>query len=162
MGAIDVGSPAINRAATIGANGTTDINYTNSANDSGVLNTFEVYAASGLTSFKMGTFYGSGSSFTYRDYESLGSVSAGSKQTFSGLNCDVSTGDYIGGYSTTGTYECDSTGGSGVYYVSGDKFSGGAASYSYYGSFNVSLYATGETASGMPLSFDYHFNNMRP
>jgi len=145
MGAIDVGPGATNRAST-SIGGSTNILVTNPANDSGTLTSFEVWAQSNLASFKMGTFSGSGTSYDDRDYESIGAVTAGSKQTFTGLNCDVVTGDFIGAHWTTGNMEAATSGGGGMYYVLGDKFGGGSATYALGSGYELSLYATGATA----------------
>ena len=60
---------------------------------------------------KVATFYVvSGNNLSTRDTETIGTVTAGSKQTFSGLNLDVVAGDYIGIYYSDGYIERDDTG----------------------------------------------------
>jgi len=95
MAEIDIGAAAIDRASTLLDNRTL-VCLDNPANGAGTLDTIEIWAGIDLVGCKAGTFYGSGTSYTGRDYETIGSVTSGSKQTFSGLDCDVTSGDYIG------------------------------------------------------------------
>lgn len=149
MAAIDVGSGAIDRGFSLGA-GATFVDTGNTANNTGTLTSFEIWASLDMTETnKMGTFSVDGSSqFTHRDYETLGNVAAGSKQTFSGLNCDVVTGDAIGMYWSVGNLVRDNTGGVAIYYKEGDQFGAGQQIYTEYLGYALSLYATGATAEG--------------
>jgi len=144
MAIIDVGPGAIDGdTAGISIDDYTFITTGNPANQTGSLDTFEIWLnLKNGAGVKIGTFYGSGTSWTSRDYETIGSVTAGSKQTFSGLDCDVKTDDVLGAIFTSGKYEAND-GGSNLYFVSGDKFGGGTTTYTYYGIFDLSLYATG-------------------
>jgi len=86
---IDIGCPAINRTASLA--GKTMINKGNPANASGIITNVEIYAVSGytLTNCEVATFYVvSGNNLTTRDYEYIGDVVGGSKQTFE-VNLDV-------------------------------------------------------------------------
>jgi len=142
MPAIVVGSGATDRN-TAWSEAYTIIDKGNPANDTGILTSFEVWANQAITGFKMGTFSGSGTSYDDRDYETIGSVSAGSKQTFSGLHCDVVSGDFIGCYYAAGKVEAQSSQPSGsAYYVGGDKFGTGSNTYSPDTNV-ISLHATG-------------------
>jgi len=141
MSSIDVGPGAVDRASTI-SGGNTIIDLANPANASGTLDSFEIWASSNLSSVKMGTFSGSGSSYDDRDYESIGSVTSGSKQTFTGKNCDVVTGDYLGSYHSSGNLRRATSGGSGIYYKAADTFGGGANNYSALANNVISIYAT--------------------
>lgn len=146
MAAIDVGPGAINGDNSGGAS--THIALGNPANASGTLTVFEIWAYLDLGSVKIGTFYGSETSWTNRDYETIGSVASGLKQTFSGLNCDVQTGDCIGVYFATGRIEANSTGSGGRSIKDGDQFDAGTVS-DYTVQSNTlppSLYGTGVTA----------------
>jgi hypothetical protein len=143
MALIDVGPGAIDR------NSYDDPGYTiilieNPANDTGVLDVIEVWFESSATLVKVGTFYGTAPNFTSRDYETLGSVASGSKQTFSGLHCDVSVDDLLGVYFAAGCIEGNSLT-NGEYWKAGDQFGAGQQSYAAY-SFTDSIYATGATA----------------
>jgi hypothetical protein len=149
MAVIDIGAGATDRAATYSNAGYTLIDLNNTANETGTLDTFEIFAnLSDLLNVKIGTFSGSGTTYNDRDYESIGTVTNGSKQTFTGKNCDVSTGDCLGIFwDTQGRIERDTSGYGGVCYVSGDKFGWISTSYSSYSDDAISIYATGATAA---------------
>jgi hypothetical protein len=154
MATIDVGSSAIDRdSVQIGER--TLLDKHNPANNTGTLDTFEVFAVSGnnVTGLKAGTFYGSGTSWTYRDHENIGDVTAGSKQTFTGKSCAVSSGDYLAWYIASGMME-QSYGSPAteiaVYKLSYDAFSAGTHTLNDNTSnykLAWSVYATGETAA---------------
>lgn len=101
MGVIDIGAAAIDRG--YGAyTAETEIAKENPANDDGKITSVELWAISGddLTDCEVATFIDEGSNvFSTRDIETLGTVTAGSKQTFSGLDMAVITG-IISGYIT--------------------------------------------------------------
>ena len=141
---IDIGSSAANRTALASGNRTYVV-ADNPANATGILDTFELWFATTGYDCKVGTFSGSGTSYDDRDYETIGTVVSGSKQTFSGKDCDVTTGDYIGVYFGSGTLEASSSGYSGLYYISGDQFGTGAQTYTLVAGYTCSLYGTGET-----------------
>lgn len=144
MGIIDVGFGAQNFAGYQVA-GCTSIDTYNSANGTGILDVFEMWYETTGGGVKAGTFYGSSTSYTARDYESIGTVTAGSKQTFTGKNCSVETGDFVGSYNATGRLELHTSGGVVMYDRVGDGFSG-TNTYGANNNFLVALYATGYTA----------------
>jgi hypothetical protein len=150
MATIDVGLEASNRGSTA-ANAYTWIAVDNPANDSGVLDVFEVWlAAKASSGLKVGTFARSDTTdFTSRDYENIGSTNAGSKQTFTGKNCDVSTDDCIGIIcnSSFGTIERDTSGYGGIYYKDSDIFGAGKTTCRLVAGDAISVYATGATAA---------------
>jgi hypothetical protein len=161
MATIDVGSSAIYRGSSQSANRTM-LDKHNPADGTGTLDTFEVYAVSGynVTGLKVGTFYGSGTSWTYRDHELIGNVTAGSKQTFTGKNCDVSSGDYLAWIISGGYIEQSVNSPAteiAVYKLSYDGFSAGTHTLNDNTSnykLAWSVYATGKTAAaGNP----YHY-----
>ncbi|MFA5436359.1 MAG: hypothetical protein WC372_10025, partial [Candidatus Neomarinimicrobiota bacterium] len=142
MGVIDVGGfPAKfgrwNTARTILGNW-------NAANDTGYINYVEIqldlYSA---TASKIGTFSGSGTSWDDRDYENTGAITQGSKQTLSGLDITISSGDIMGFYSADGSIAYGNQTGGYLLDVSGDKFGSGSATYSSNTNVTVLLYATG-------------------
>lgn len=141
--AIDVGPGAIDRSSSNPTSQYTIVLMGNPANASGKITSFEVYAYTDLAGLKFGTFYGSGTSWTVRDYESIGSVTSGSKQVFSGLDCDVSTGDCIGTYRSSGAIKRDTSEHGGFVYKSGDYFGGGTNTYTAVPDYAESFYATG-------------------
>ena len=148
MATITAGNAAIDRASQAGAypEGTT-IEATNPASATGVITKFEIWVWI-VTYYwmKLGTFSGSGGTWTNRDHVDVGQVNPGSKQTFSGIECDVIVGDCIGFYGSCGNpsmIEAD-TGGSAKYIV-GDRFEAGqVAGYSSWGN-TISLYAEGQS-----------------
>ena len=149
MAAIDVGAAATDRGGVSSSSATYISVGTsgNAANATGILDSIEIYAVSGndLTGCKIGTFYGSDTSWTSRDYESIGSVTGGSKQTFSGLDCGVQTGDFLGIYFASGQCERDTTGQDGLAYKTGDQFGTGMQTYTIYSGDAISVYGTGAT-----------------
>ncbi len=154
MAIIDIGSVAINRAS-YQVQGRTMLDKHNPANGTGILTSFEIFAVSGnnVTEMKVGTFYGSGTSWTYRDHESIGNVTAGSKQTFTGKNCDVSSGDYLAWHIASGQIEQSVDNPAteiAVYKLNYDAFSSGTHTLNdNTSSFKLawSVYATGTTVA---------------
>jgi hypothetical protein len=152
MAAIDIGAGADNLSSSFNPIDKTVIDRTNPANDSGEITTFEVFLYySSLTGCVIGTLTkGTENNYTGQDYESLGSVSAGSKQTFSGKSCHVHTNDVIG-FSATGgggALESQTTGGSGYLSYAGNGWDGSSHAYSLWqSSGQFGLYGTGETAA---------------
>ncbi len=152
---LDIGDAATKRATYAPSSGYTRINYGNPANADGTINTVSVYFVTAATGVEVGTFSSGGSGqFTVRDYATIGSVAAGSTQTFTGLNIQVKAGDYIGIYFVTGQISRDNTGGSGVYYASGNKFGGGANTYTFMSGAVYSLYGSGFSGTPPTLSSD--------
>lgn len=152
--AIDVGSSASDRAATPVSGNSTRILEANPVNASGVLTSFEVYFATDGTDLYIGSFQDGGSySYTMRDYEYIASVTGGSKQTFTGKNCDVVAGDKLGSYWATGTLEKDDSG-SGVSSrnFNNDFTTTGTFTYSFVNNRTYSLYATGVTLADAPTN----------
>ena len=142
--AIDIGSPAINRD-TFSTGDYTYLCFDNPANESGTITDVEIWAYAKMYNCKVGVLYGSPCYFTSRDHEEIGSVNAGSKQSFSGLDISCETGDYIGVFfSTTGSGKIEraSTGYAGVYQSSatGDKFGAGEQLYTVMSGDTLSLY----------------------
>lgn len=144
---IDIGDAAIDRNSDISTALYTAINVGNPANDTGIIDTIEIYAYSNMTETKVGTFYSAGgSSYTNRDYESIGNVSSGGKRTFTGLDIDVSSGDLIGVKSSGGRIEESNSGNSGILRYASDGF-GGTNTYTVKSGDAISLYGTGETVT---------------
>lgn len=146
MTVIDIGPGATNRGSFKNG-GVTLIDLNNSSNDTGILDTIETWFIDDANSFKCGTFYGSDTDYTSRDYEYIGNVTSGSKQTFSGLNCSVSAGDFLGQYhlEIMDRIEADASGYAGVYTKNGDQFGTGTQTYTENDGDAISIYATGAT-----------------
>lgn len=143
MAVITIGPGATDRDAA-GAAAYTFIQSDGAADGSGSITSFETWFATNGTGLIMGTASGSGTTYTTRDSETIGAVTAGSKQTFSGKNCDVIAGDFIVYYFATGTSEWTGASGS-YYYKTGDQFGAGAQTYTNFTGTH-SVYGTGVTA----------------
>jgi hypothetical protein len=146
---IDVGSGATDRGANLSIT-ITRIDGNNPANATGTLDTWEIWVAIAGANVEVATFYiVSGTNFSTRDSEAIGSVSSGSKQTFTGKSTDIETSDYVGIYGTSGFIETDTSGGAGIWYDSGDNIPCTNNGFTALADRLISLYATGtETASG--------------
>ncbi len=143
--AILIGPGAINRV-TVATTAYTLIGLDNPANATGKITSFELWFNTNATGVKVGTFYGSGTDYTSRDVETVGNVTSGSKQTFSGLDCDVETGDFAGVYPATGEIEWDNTLElAGARHKIGDQFGAGQQTYTVAAAMAPSIYGTGET-----------------
>ena len=147
---IDVGPGATDRTGTDFSNQTL-VEKTNPANATGTLDTWELWFSStsdNATNVEVATFYiVSGNNVSTRDYETLGTVAKGSKQTFTGLSTDVTTGDFAGVYYKLGRIETTPGGGSCLYH-SGDMIPATNHTFSAF-SYIYSIYATGtETPTG--------------
>ena len=95
MATIDIGAAALDRDSQFFPY--TFVLKDNPANADGSITSVELWAKTDLSNCEVATFIDEGSdTFSTRDYETIGSVTSGSKQTFSGLDMDVQTGDYIG------------------------------------------------------------------
>ncbi len=120
MAFTDIGAGAIDRNSNI-SNAYTIIDLTNPANANGRITSVEVWAETNLTGFRVGTFYlVSGTTYKCRASQTIGAVTAGSKQIFP-VSIEVKTGDFIGFYCDTGWLEASDTSiGSGIMFVSGE------------------------------------------
>jgi len=142
---IDIGSPAINRDAYVDS-GYTYILKENPANEDGKITDVELYTRQPLTGCTVATFFlVEGSILSARDSHYIGDVPGWGKQSFSDLNIEVKTGDYIGLYFSGGGMESDETGYDLLWYKSGDYTSSSDITYSAYGGDTISLYGTGTT-----------------
>ena len=136
---IDIGYPAIDRAGSL-AGMRTAIMKGNPANATGSITTVEVYAAVDMTEVEVATFlviYDN--NLSTRDWEAIGTVTAGSKQTFA-VNLDVQAGDYIGIKWQSGSIERYTTGGDGVWYAGSDQIPCTNYGFSLGSSWIASLY----------------------
>lgn len=147
--AIDIGAAAIDRADQASPNWTS-VGLDNPASANGTIDTFEVWARYDMSGFRAGVFYlVSGTIYKCRDSETIGNVTAGSKQTFSGLSIDVVTGDCAGRYNSGGYLERDTSGGAGVYYKQYEYIDpGDEATYSLGSGYAESLYGMGTEGGG--------------
>ncbi len=106
--AIDIGNAATDRGSAYTMTNVTYVTEGNPANANGSIDTVEIWPVSELSNVDVATFFViSGDNLSTRDLEAIGTVTSGSKQTFSGLDMDTETGDYIGLYSAGGSLEAD-------------------------------------------------------
>ena len=147
MGAIDVGSDAVDRAEIWQVSTYTLLNKGNVANDTGNITSVEIWVNENTTGTIVATFFGSGTDWTSRGSATIGAVTAGSKQTFSGLSFAVETGDIIGMYvGSAGKMEIGSPNDAGMLYLSGDQIDEVQHTYTDYGAVRaISLYGIGVT-----------------
>lgn len=145
--AIDIGETASNRSGYSTPN-YTKVNKGNPANDTGTITSVEIWAYTDLSNVEVAIFYeGAANVLSTRDTHSIGSVTAGSKQTFN-VNLDVQVGDYIGMYWTTGSIEYSSSGCGGQWIANGDNIPCTDITFSLFEGDAISLYGTGTTAAG--------------
>lgn len=148
MAVITIGAAAVNGDSGLGGQ-FTDINIADAANDTGKITSFEAWVQANATGCKIGTFSGSGITYTSRDVEVIGNIVTGSKQTFSGLNCDVVTGDFVGAYMDNAeTWEATDGVGS-TAWLAGDQFGTGSQSYATIAR-RLSVYGVGTTVVATP------------
>ena len=144
MAVITLGSDATDRA---GAHATATIICEESPASTAVLITsVSIWANTNLSGCIVATFYNTGgNNFTARDSHSIGTVTAGSKRTFS-VNLIALAGDYIGIYFSGGQIDIATGGGQGLWLGSGDLTSG-SGTYSHQSTWVMSLYGTGTVFS---------------
>lgn len=151
MAAIDIGAAATVRSAGTGISDYTMVGVENPANDTGAITSCEIYLYSkiGVVDVWAGTFSASGDVLTCRDSESLGDVATGSKQTISGLDITVVTGDYLGAHdksANTANIYYDSSG-DGRWYFEGECIDASdSETFTLSADRTLSLYGEGETA----------------
>ncbi|MBA7575685.1 hypothetical protein ES708_17518 [subsurface metagenome] len=139
---IDIGDPAIDRGAALGSY--TLVNKGNPANFSGKITSIEIWANTQLSNCEVATFFVvSGNNLSTRGTHAIGTVTAGSKQTFP-VDITVEAGDYIGIYFSAGNLEVDSAGGSGMWYISAaDHIPCTNQTFTSNDTYMLSLYGTG-------------------
>ena len=141
---IDIGSPATDRGTGL-SEGWTRVDKNNPANATGHITSIEIWANIAMVDCEVATFFiVSGDNLSTRDTHAIGNVTAGSKQTFSGLNIEVEEGDFIGIFYTEGKIEADSFG-DGIWQASGDHISCTDIEFISYANISLSLYGTGIT-----------------
>jgi len=148
--AVDISGGATDRDSYF-TNSYTLLDKTNPANLTGTLTDFEFWANTDISGLKVGTFSGTETSYDDRDFETIGSVTSGSKQTFTGKSCSVEAGDLLGVFYSSGSLECLSGGGAGLFYKSADQFGTSAQTYSSSSKGPLSMYAIGDASE--PATF---------
>lgn len=155
MATIDIGSVASDRGSTGSAK--TLIDKNNPANKTGKITSIEIWANTDLSNVEVATFFVvSGNNLSTRDTHTIGSVTAGSKQTFSGLDIDVEAGDYIGICWSAGLIEADSFG-TGFWYSadSSDQIPCTNYEFDFLADRTISLYGTGVLIKSISGAFSF-------
>ena len=143
---ISIGSTASDRGSSLTVTYTMQVKN-NPANESGTITKVEVWANSNLSNFEVATFYYIGAGAYTRDNETIGSVTAGSKQTFT-VSIECQTDDVIGYYGTAGDIENDTSGGGGGDYKVGDYIPCSDEAFTNIAGYEFSLYGYSEAAAG--------------
>jgi len=157
---IDLGCAAIDRGSTL-SSVNTSINIGNPANASGTVTSIEIWASADLINCEVASFYSTGGdNFSTRGTETIGTVTAGSKQTFS-VSLEVQIGDYIGIYYTGGTLELDTTGGDNIRTAAGDRIPCTDITFGVYEDYLTSLYGTTSVDPLNYIRFDIEEENIK-
>ncbi len=139
---IYIGESAIDRPQTMGIY--TTVNKDNPANASGKIDSVQIWCLYPLIDCKVATFFVvSGNYLSTRDYQAIGNVAAGSKQTISGLDIEVQIGDYIGVCYTDGSIDRSWTGYIGHWYTAPNKIPCVNMEFSFFANCVISLCGTG-------------------
>lgn len=126
--AIDIGPGASNRASSV-VDSFTRIDLGNPSNSTGYLDTVQVYSSIFMNGIIVGTFYGSGTSWTCRDHAHVANIASDGLRTYTGLNIAVELGDCLGIYFSSGSMDSASSGGAGYLSVAGDQSASGVQTY---------------------------------
>jgi hypothetical protein len=145
---VDAGDSVSDRATTTN-NANTYIIIDNPVNATGIIDTIKYWCADALTLY-VGTFYGSGTTYTCRDYVNLGTSVSGSEQTVTGLSLHAVTGDYLGFF---GVSMDRTTGVGSTYYKAGAQLFTGVQTYTAQVG-TISLYAEGVTKANTIVSIN--------
>lgn len=148
--AIDIGPGATDRDDSGACFNRTLIDRNNAANATGTVSTFEIWMdGNGAVTAATWTNNG-GDDHTCTDFESVGAVVAGAKRTFSGLDIDVTSGDFLGFYSDDGSVSIAWDVGSGTVFKTGDQTEAGQVTFDEFDyTSTMSVYGTGtEAAAG--------------
>jgi len=148
---IDIGSAAENRATN--SDPGTYVGKDNPANLSGKITSIEIWfdsASGNATGVEVATFFiVSGDNLSTRDTQTIGSVTAGSKQTFT-VDLNVVAGDYIGIHYVGGEIERTNLGVGYWYVLTTDLIPCTNQAFTFLAARTISLYGTGTTEVGWP------------
>ena len=147
MAVIDIGNTGTG-SDIFAFGGNTVIETKNSANLSGNIDTITLVVSLAMTGVIVATFSKSGTTFTARDSESIGSLAAGT-QTFS-VDLNVVAGDYIGLYYATGRHLGRFSSG-GSHYRTGDN-TNTSGSYNVW-DYSLRMSGTGISVAGNSTNF---------
>lgn len=145
--AIDIGTSEVIDRPNAYPKDMTFILVENPANETGEINEIKVWVADNCTNFTVATFeLIGGTTFTARDSEVIGAVTAGGVRTFA-VTLNVEAGDYLGYYTNSvgDTVECTLSG-DGVWEKAGDQTKCVEVKFAEGANRTLSLYGTGATA----------------
>ena len=149
-GTISVGLTPTDRSSGANIKDNTWVSKNGAASDSGIITSVEIWLEDAADSAEVGLFTDEGSNvLSTTDYESIGAVASGSKQTKSGLDIDVTSGDYIGVWGTaelSPKVEADFSGYGGCWIRAGDSIPVTSETFTFLSGDAISLYGEGETA----------------
>jgi len=152
-GTIDVG-PGAASSGSGAAQNYTWIDVTNPANASGTIDTVQIYPKASMSGTKVGLVYlTSGTTYKCRDSGVIGDVTAGAPDPdeFTGLSIDVATDDLIACYYAGGQISRFFSGGSGLYYLIGDRLDpNDEFEYALASGDKNGIYGTGTESGGDP------------
>jgi len=159
---ITVGSTAENR--DIGLAAATQINKAAAADGDGTLSEAQIYVATELSGLEIATFIDEGSNnLSTRANETIAGSHAAGYHEIALDNMAVETGDFIGEYHSGGTLDADNTGGSGMWYKTGDNIPADSVGFSSFSGWVISLKGIGATVAagvGIPIAM-YHYKQMQ-
>lgn len=164
-GTIVIGPGATDRESSSATSSTrVDANVA-STGGTGTIDTWELWFVVSGVNVQVATFFVvSGNNLSTRDTETIGAVTAGSKQTFTGLSTDVQNGDYPGVYDgSVGVTIERANSGATQWTVSGDKIPCTNQAFGTTATETISIYGTGTAAGGgtvVPV-FDQHYRMLR-
>jgi hypothetical protein len=113
------------------------------------IDNLKIFANSNLSDCEIASFADEGgNTLSTNDSEAIGSVTAGSVQTFSGLDMDFLTGEYSGYYASSGTIEKNNTGGVGLWYAHADYIPASSDSFSAIANYTIALWVYKSPSAG--------------
>lgn len=142
---IEIGSGAINRGATAGS-GTTYVDKGNPASVDVTITTAKIYTDY-IDDITIAIYYlTNGNTLKVRSSAYVSAHESPGLHEYA-VSLAALIGDYIGCYFTAGKNEMDTSGGAGLWYVSGEyKDVGDEATFSLASGYAISLYGSGELA----------------
>ena len=146
MALITIGETAEDRGSLLNLAPRTAVNKGSPASGTGTITSVEMWLNLAGEDIEVATFYTTDTDdLTTRDSEAIGSVASGSKQTFSGLDMDVVTGDGLGIAGSAGAIERATFGYDGAWWIDGDYIPCTSQAFNWLSGDCYSLYGTGET-----------------
>ena len=119
--AVDIGAEAINRPGGW-ANNATLINKDTPATIDGTITSIDIWVATNITGFRVGTFYVvSGDTLKCRASEAIAGTIVSDSKVTKAVSIAVQIGDYIGCFFSLGALDRHTSGYAGVWYITGNN-----------------------------------------